>query len=33
MYTYGSFKGRSEFDLKIDVCFVENGSLFSKMGV
>lgn len=26
-------KGTSEFDLKIGVCFVENGSLKSKMGV
>ena len=25
---YGSFKGTSEFDLKIGVCFVENGSFF-----
>ena len=30
---YGSFKATSEFDLKISVCFVENGSLSSKMGV
>ena len=26
-------KGTSEFDLKIGVCFVENGSLLSEMGV
>ena len=30
---YGSFKGTSEFDLKIGVSFVENRSLFSEMGV
>ena len=28
----GRFKGTSEFDLKIGVSFVENGSLVSKMG-
>ena len=30
---YGSFKRTSEFDLEIDVCFVENWNLFSKIGI
>ena len=30
---YRSFKGTFEFDLKRGVCFVENGSLNSKMEV
>ena len=30
---YGSLKGHLNLTLKIGVCLVENGSLFSKMGV